>query len=177
MRKLATNLLIVMFFVLGVAVVSAYADEKKAGDTWHHHRPGYERVCKGRDFHFFLFKKLGLNDQQKEAIRAIRFRTMKEAVKTKADIKLAKMELREILSKEPVNISAAEAAVKKIEGLRADLKIMHIKAVQEIKSNLNDEQKKQFKAIMMHKMMERKWERCGCHERHRGAWMKEKGKA
>lgn len=178
MRKLAVNLILVLF-IMGVAVVS-YADEKKAGDM-PHHKPAYSQGCEGGQHHMFMFKKLGLNDQQKAAIRAIHFRTMKEMVQKKADIKVAKIELREILTKDPVDMAAAEAAVKKIENLRAEKTMMHIKAMEEIKSNLNADQKKQFTEMMMHwmmmhKMMKRGGGECGCQEHHhKGGMMKKEG--
>ena len=90
MRKLAVSLILVLF-IMGISVAS-YADQKKAGDE-PQHKLAHSQAYEGGHSHMFMFKKLGLNDQQKEAIRAIHLRTMKEMVKKKADIKIAKIEL------------------------------------------------------------------------------------
>ena len=52
-----------------------------------------------------------------EAVRQIHLNTMKVMIKEKADVKVAKIELMEILTKDPVDMTAAEAAVKKDRGL------------------------------------------------------------
>ena len=81
-------------------------------------------------------KALGLDEKQKEAVKAIHFRTKKEMVRNRADVQVAEIELKEILSKDPVDLNAAEAAVKKIEGVKSEMRMLHIKAMEEIKANL-----------------------------------------
>ncbi len=172
MRKW-TVVFIALLFIMGISV-GAYADEKKDG-AMAAHKSAYGNECGGEHSHMFMFKKLGLDDKQKEAIRAIHLKTKKEMIQKVADIKLAKIELMEILSKDPVDMAAAEAAVKKIAGLRAEMKMMHIRAMEEIKSNLNVEQKKKFNSMSMHFLMHRGHNRCGCHGHHMGKGMKRKG--
>jgi len=93
-------------------------------------------------------KALGLDDKQKEAVQAVHFRTKKEMVRNRADVQVAEIELKEVLSKDPVDLKAAEAAVKKIEGVKSEMRMLHIKAKEEIKANLTPEQKKKFVSAM-----------------------------
>jgi Spy/CpxP family protein refolding chaperone len=153
MRKVILVLLTVLF-VMGLAFNSGAA-EKEKGCAPHGNMYKHEGDCGCGGPHAFvdMFKKLGLDEKQKEAIRAIHLRTKKEIIKKKADIKVAKIELQEILSKDPVDMTAAEAAVKKSEGLKSEMKMMHIKAMEEIKSNLNADQKKEFSSMISHMMM------------------------
>ena len=165
-----------LFIVLIVVFLSAeisgasYAMEKKDGDMPMH----MSSNAMGYDGHspMLMFKKLGLDDKQKEAIRAIHLRTRKEAIRKEADLKLAKIELMEVLTKEPVDMAAAEAAVKKIEGLKTDMKMLHIRAMEEVKANLNDEQKKKFTAMATRFLMQREDKRCDCRACRIGGGMK-----
>ncbi len=161
MRKTILVLLTVLF-VMGLAISSGAAD-KGMGSAPHDGTYKHEEGCGCGGPHPFIgmFKKLGLDEKQKEAIKEIHFRTAKEMIKKKADIKVAKIELMEILSKDPVDMTAVETAVKKSEGLKAEMKIMHIKAMEEIKSNLNAEQKAKFSSMTRHWMMEREMKRHG----------------
>src|SRR5271157_3813217 len=152
MRKL-TVVFVTLLMIMGISVAS-YAEEKKDG-SMPGHKSSYGRVCGGQHSPILMFKKLGLDDKQREAIRAIHLKTKKEMIQKVANIKVAKIELMEIVSKDPVDMAAAEAAVKKIEGLRTEMKMMHIQAMQDIKSNLNAEQRKKFSSMVMHFMMHR----------------------
>ncbi len=91
---------------------------------------------------------LGLDDKQKAAIRALHSRTMKEMARKRADKEIAGIELRDLLEKDPVDVKAVEAAVKKKESIKAELFMMHVKAHEEMKSLLTPEQKKKLKELM-----------------------------
>ncbi len=172
MRKL-TVMFMALLLIMGISGAS-HAEEKKDGGM-PGHMSAYGRECGGEHSHMFMFRKLGLDDKQREAIRAIHLKTEKEMIRKVADIKVAKIELMEILSKDPVDMAAAESAVKKIEGLRTEMKMMHIKAMEEIKSNLNAEQKKKFSFMVMHFLMDGGHKRCGCHGHRMGGGMERKG--
>ena len=116
---------------------------------------------KGRGDVARLFMKLDLNDSQKTAIREIWESTAKDMIKKKADIKIARLELREMLRKEPVNMRAIESQVKKIEGLRASMMLDRIKSREEIKAKLTPEQREKFKELVRDSIMQ------GGFRRHR----------
>ena len=108
-----------------------------------HHGPGFTDGS-GR-FLWQKLKRLDLSDKQKDALKAIRSKVTKDTIKKRADLELARVDLRELLHKDPVDMSAVEASLKKAESVRTDLKLTHIKAMEEIKSILTPEQRKKLK--------------------------------
>ncbi len=168
MRK-AFLVLVTAIFVMGFAISSGAA-EKGMGGAPHDGMYKHEGGCGCGDGHPFIgmFKRLGLDKKQMEAVREIHLNTMKETIKKKADIKIAKIDLMEILTKDPVDMTAAETAVKKLEGLKTDLKMTLIKSMVEIKSKLNPEQRKEFSSMIRHMMMKREMMRHGMRGGMRG---------
>ena len=77
---------------------------------------------------------LGLDDKQQETAKAIHAKVRKASIRKQADREIATIELGEILSHDPVDITAAEAKLKQIESVRTDLHLAHIKAREEIKT-------------------------------------------
>jgi len=55
-----------------------------------------------------IFSKLGLDDNQSKEVKAIVFKMQKEMVQNKPMSRLPKIELREILGKDPVDVKVAE---------------------------------------------------------------------
>jgi Spy/CpxP family protein refolding chaperone len=93
-------------------------------------------------------KQLGLNATQKEEIKGIKVATMKEVIRKRADMQIARLELRELLSKDTVDMKAVEAKVKQIESLRADIHLALIKAKEEVKAKLTPEQRQKMMDMM-----------------------------
>lgn len=95
-----------------------------------------------------LLMGLNLDDQQKEALRGIKSRVMKERIRRSSDLRIAQMEQKELLDKDPVDIKAVEAKLKQIEALKTDMHLSLIKAMEDIKAKLTPEQKKKFRAML-----------------------------
>jgi Spy/CpxP family protein refolding chaperone len=93
------------------------------------------------------FEALGLDEKQKETVKAIHLKTKKEMIRKKADVEVAQVELKELLAKDPVDLQAAEAKVKQLEALKTDMKMTHIRTREEVKKILTPEQKKKFAAM------------------------------
>lgn len=91
---------------------------------------------------------LGLDDKQKDAIKAIRSKTMKDMVKAMADKQIAGIELKDLLDKDTVDMKSVEASVRKSEALKTEMFLAHIKAREEIKAILTPEQRKRLKEMM-----------------------------
>jgi len=134
-------------FVVGLAF-SPDALAKEKGTGMHHGMAACCGDCGCDGSPMEKLKDLGLDEKQKEVVQAIHLRTKKEMVRNRADIQVAEIELKEVLSKDPVDLKAAEAAVKKIEGMKSEMKMLHIKSKEEIKANLTPEQKKKFVSTM-----------------------------
>ncbi len=146
MKKLFLISLAVIF-VMGLAV-SSDAVVKKRGMGRSAGMAACDGDCGCDGSPMEKLKALGLDEKQNEAVQAIHFRTKKEMVRNRADVQVAEIELKEILSKDPVDLKAAEAAVKKIEGIKSEMRMLHIKTMEEIKANLTPEQKKKFISTM-----------------------------
>lgn len=91
---------------------------------------------------------LGLDEEQKEAIREIKHRLMKETIKKRADKKIAHLEMKDLLEKDPVDMNAVEAKLRQIEAIETDIRLSHIKAMEEVKAKLTPEQKKKMKEMI-----------------------------
>jgi Spy/CpxP family protein refolding chaperone len=122
------------------------------------HEMGHERVMAGErpgGQHSLLamIASLGLDDKQKEDIKAIHFKCKKDAIKKRADLAVGEIELKEIRGREPMDMSAAEAKIMEIEGIKANLRILHIKSMEEIKSKLTAEQRKKISSLMEMRQM------------------------
>lgn len=91
---------------------------------------------------------LGLDDKQKDALKALHSKTMKEMAKKRAEMQIAGIELKDLLDKDTVDMKAVEASAKKKESLKTDMFLMHIKAHEEMKSLLTPDQRKRLKEMM-----------------------------
>ncbi|MBI5102833.1 MAG: periplasmic heavy metal sensor [Nitrospirae bacterium] len=139
MKKLFL-LLSAAVLLLGLAV-SSDAMSKKGGGM----KKGLmEKQMCGEHMMMEKLASLGLDDRQKEEIKGIHLKTKKEMIRKKADIKVAGIELKEILGKETVDLQAAEAKVKQLESLKTEMKMTHIRTHEEVKSKLTPEQRKKF---------------------------------
>ncbi|MBA4374206.1 MAG: hypothetical protein C0402_15250 [Thermodesulfovibrio sp.] len=139
-RRIVKKLVLLLAVVLLVGMsVSAYAMSKKGmhgGKGMHGEHMMLEKM-----------EALGLDDKQKETVKAIHLKTKKEMIKKKADVDVAHVELKELLGKDTVDLQAAEAKVKQIEALKTDMKMTHIRTREEVKKILTPEQKKKFATI------------------------------
>ena len=120
------------------------------------HYGGHEQMWR-------LLMKLDLDANQKKEIWEIRSSMVKNMIRNKADLRIARLELRELLYKEPVDMAAVESQVKKMEDLRTTMILDTIRARQEIKSKLTPDQRKKLKELIQN----RKWHESRMHKRER----------
>jgi Spy/CpxP family protein refolding chaperone len=73
---------------------------------------------------------LGLDEKQKEAIKEIKNRAKKDTIKKRADIQIARVEMKEILDRDVVDMNAAEAKLKQISSMMTDMRLSHIKTME-----------------------------------------------
>lgn len=88
---------------------------------------------------------LGLSLQQVKTLRDLRTAFEKEAIQRGAEIRLAELELREALAQDNVDLGKTEALVKRIAGLRADLRIARLRTIEKGKGVLTPEQLAKFR--------------------------------
>jgi Spy/CpxP family protein refolding chaperone len=87
---------------------------------------------------------LNLDDRQKKMLDEIKSRIMKETIRKMADIRIAQIELRDLIKQDPLDMKAVEAKIKQIAAMKSDLGISHIRAFEEIKKILTPEQRKKL---------------------------------
>ena len=100
--------------------------------------------------------KIGLTDEQIKKITPIHREMQKKQARFKADVKIAEIDLMEIMEVKDFDLEKASAAVKKI----ADIKTAHhldmLKSMKEVRTVLTDEQFQKMKKMMAMKMGEKK---------------------
>jgi Spy/CpxP family protein refolding chaperone len=95
-----------------------------------------------------LFAGIDLNEKQKDAIKEIGSKVIKESIRKGAEIEIAELEVMDALDKDSADLTAVEVKLRKIEALRTELRFAHVKAVEEIKSKLTPDQKKKLREIL-----------------------------
>ena len=94
-----------------------------------------------------LSDKLELSDSQKAQFEALKTNFKKFAVKKNADIKVAKIELNELLSKDNFNSKKIKSQISKIESLQSELRIEMLKTIEKSRSFLRQDQLDKLKEL------------------------------
>jgi hypothetical protein len=84
--------------------------------------------------------EIGLSSDQVEKLRSIATSFEKEAAKVQADIRVAEVELGEMLGRKDVKVADVESKIKQIESLESGLRLSMTKAQIEARGLLTDEQ-------------------------------------
>jgi Spy/CpxP family protein refolding chaperone len=85
---------------------------------------------------------LGLSDEQETRLRTIAINFKKDRVRKHAEVELAEIDMHQLLHRQDkqANPEDVDTAVRKMYGLKADLRIASIKAFQEARTVLTPEQ-------------------------------------
>nr|WP_281412912.1 Spy/CpxP family protein refolding chaperone [Geobacter grbiciae] len=92
---------------------------------------------------------MGLTDDQVMKLKPIHREMQKKHARFKADLKIAEIELMEIMEVKDFDLEKASSAVKKIEGIKTAHHLEMLQAMKEVRSTLTDEQFKKMKTMMM----------------------------
>ena len=92
-------------------------------------------------------EELKLTDDQMKRLKDIRDAFSKKAVKDRAEIKARGVDLKRALDADKLDLADVEKKIREISNMRVDLRIARLKAIQEGKSVLNDDQQKQLSKI------------------------------
>jgi hypothetical protein len=90
---------------------------------------------------------LKLTPEQAQALALIRTEYQKRALKKRAELQVAELELEELRAKSPVDIGAVEAKVKQSDALKTELRIDNIKAAEAARDQLTTGQRTQLDAL------------------------------
>ena len=101
------------------------------------------------DHHLSMYLEgLNLDEQQKRAIGEIKSSIKKNTIRRMADISIARIELKDLLLQDPLDMKAVEAKVRQLGLLRTEMHLSHIKALETIKAKLSPEQRKKIVGMM-----------------------------
>jgi Spy/CpxP family protein refolding chaperone len=94
-----------------------------------------------------LKTELALSEGQEKPLKDILYQVAKAQIKQRADVRVAELELQQLLEADPVEMGKVEAKVKEVEGLRTALRLNWIKAHEQAKSLLTPEQRQKLEHI------------------------------
>lgn len=92
-------------------------------------------------------EQLGLAPDQVKSLESLRSQFQKEAIRRAADIRVAELELAELLRAGAVDLQEVEAKLKQIGTLQVDLRFVRIKTLEKGKAVLTAEQLKKLETI------------------------------
>ena len=95
--------------------------------------------------------ELGLTDQQTDRLRQIMVDAKKNTVKTRADVTVRGIELREMLRADKPDREAVMKKVQGISDLRGQIMKQHVESLLAAKTVLTPEQQKKMRAFLEHR--------------------------
>jgi len=123
--------------------------KKKCSTDGKKHERSYKEGSHGASFFDKMIKKLDLKDDQLVKASKLKNTYKKEAIMQKAEIKIAKVELQELLTAGKVDLKKVERKIKDIYAMKADLKIYRITKMENFKKLLTPKQKKTLKSCVL----------------------------
>lgn len=106
-----------------------------------------EGMMKGQIDLAQMRKALALSNEQVERLRAGQRPFQKETILTLASLKVAELDLADLLAADKVDFGKVEAKLKEIEGMRTKVRLSHIKATEAVKGILSVEQLEKFQGL------------------------------
>jgi Spy/CpxP family protein refolding chaperone len=90
---------------------------------------------------------LGLSAQQVSSLQQLGLDARRAAIRRRADVQLARLDLFDLLRAEPVDMSKVEAKVRELERVKADGAIARIRTNEAAKAQLTAEQREKLKTL------------------------------
>jgi Spy/CpxP family protein refolding chaperone len=100
--------------------------------------------------------QIGLTAEQVNKITPIHREMQKKQIRFKAELKIAEIELKEVMEVKDFDMEKASYAVKKIADMKTAHHLEMLKSMKEVRSTLTDEQFQKMKKMMTMKMGEKK---------------------
>jgi len=100
--------------------------------------------------------KMGLADDQMMKMKPLHREMQKKQIRSKADLKLAEIELMEIVEVKDFDLEKATSAVKKIEDIKTTQHLEMLKCMKDMRAILTDEQFRNMHQKYMMKTGEKK---------------------
>ena len=133
---------------LGQALDDLAGQIRGLGDRWRGHfsdpageRPAITIMLAHRE-------ELGLSSAQVQALERLRSEFQREAIKRDADLRVAEMDRATLLQADPVDLGKVDAKVREIERARGDLRLARIRAIEQGKAQLSQDQRVKLAALL-----------------------------
>jgi Spy/CpxP family protein refolding chaperone len=121
-----------------------------------HHRMGHGRRigigATGLRHMERLAQQLELSDDQRRQVQSLQLNYAKEAIRTRADMAVARVEVRQLLNADQPDLSQVKDKLQQIACKEAQLRFAHITMMQDIRKLLTPEQQKQWRALRARRM-------------------------
>jgi Spy/CpxP family protein refolding chaperone len=91
---------------------------------------------------------LGLEERQIQQIKEIRDQFLLETIKQRTELQFVAIKMKELLEKDPVDLVMAETVLKQRESAKLALELSSLRAVEEAKSILTQEQRKKIQEVL-----------------------------
>jgi Spy/CpxP family protein refolding chaperone len=115
-------------------------------------RPGPGRGRGGWSMHHgrlgpMLARELDLTPQQIEKMKATRDAQQRKAIQARADIQIARLDLRKLIQADKPDAKAIEVQIDRIAGLRAGLEKSRVAAMLDFRASLTPDQQKKLREL------------------------------
>jgi Spy/CpxP family protein refolding chaperone len=151
MKKLALSLLLTVIFA--VPAFSQMADMPMKGHGQKMEMGNMEKMGDMMGMCIEHADMMGLTDDQLMKMKSIHREMQKKQARFKADLKIAEIELMEIMDVKDFDLEKASSQVKKIAEIKTAHHLEMLKAMKEMRTILTDEQFKKMKKMMPMTMM------------------------
>ncbi len=101
-------------------------------------------------------EKMGLSSEQITKMKPMHYEMQKKHARFKADLKIAEIELAEIMEVRDFDLEKANIATQKISDIKTARHLEMLRAMKEMRAGLTDEQFNKMKAMMDMKMGDKK---------------------
>ena len=154
MKRIVLSISLLLTVVFAVPAFSQMMDM-----PMHQHREGHGQMMGMGDMACMCMEhadRMGLTDDQMIKMKPLHRQMQKKQARFQADLRIAEIELMEIMEVKDFNLEKAGFAVKKIADIKTAHHLEMLRAMKEMRANLTDEQFKQMKKMMPMKACEKK---------------------
>jgi len=93
-------------------------------------------------------ENIGLSEEQTKKITPLHNQMQKKQIRFQADLKIAQLEMKEIMEPKDFDIEKAKAATNKMESMKSAHHLEMLNTMKEVRSIFTEEQYKKMKSLM-----------------------------
>ena len=108
-----------------------------------------------------LREQLGLTDEQAEKLRALRVEAMKNGIRTRSSLMIARLELEELMRSDTPDRAAIDAKLRQLTDAHSALLRQHVEHRLTLHGILTPEQRAKARTLLRHHMRQRMFQRRG----------------